>query len=252
MPLTPPNVARIDLPWSPSLPLGLAFVVGILWLTVDVVLRWRLPKSFGTKEDEDGVPRYRCVSGFATQLVFLPCLFLLSLASSGFSISAWSQRAGAAYFTEDGSRFYDWAFCYVFAAYMLTDVVVLKHLSILLKLHHIGCVLGLAIGFAGLPSGFPLFAAGVFALELGSAALNVYCLYPHRHDCLYAYVVVMTISNCVGALCCALWIGYAGDPSLTTQAAVVGLMTVFIVIRQKTAIEMMAKHGAHAARAKEE
>jgi hypothetical protein len=228
-----------------SVPLGLAFLIGILWLASDSLLRKGLSARFGSTLDEDGVPRYRCASGFSTQLVFLPCLFLLSFASNNFSLDTWSQRAGAAHFTEEGTRFFDWAFCYVFAGYMLSDVVLLKKLSFLLKLHHVGCLLGLALGFAGLPAGFPLFAAGVLSLELGSAAMNLWCLYPHRSAFFRVYAVVMTLSNTFSAVCCAMWIGHA--EYLATQLGGVGLSCLFILIRQKTVFDAMAKRAAEAA-----
>ena len=251
MVIAPRSVATIQLPAAVanlvkreanhnSLPLGLAFIVGILWLASDALLRKRMKKVFGCTLDDDGVPRYRNATGFSTQLVFLPCLFLLSFASNGFSFNQWSRTAGEELFTEDGSRFYDWAFCYVFAAYMLTDVALLQHLSLLLRLHHVGCLVGLAIGFAGLPSGFPLFAAGVISLELGSAALNLSCLYPHRYFRLFT--VVMTVSNSVAVCCCALWLGCA--ERLTTQVFVVGLLSIFITFRQKTVFDEIGKHRA--------
>ena len=128
---------------SLQIPLGASFLVGILWFFFDWRVRKHASKTFGSVLDEDGMPRWRCASGVATQLLVLPALFGLSLASSGYSLSAWSETAGSAYFTEDGLRFYDWAFCYVFAAYMLSDVVLLKStLSFLLKLHHVGCLIG--------------------------------------------------------------------------------------------------------------
>ena len=137
------STAQLDADDSMQIPLGAAFIVGLLWFVFDWRVRKHASKVFGSVLDDDGMPRWRCASGVATQLVVLPTLFGLSLRSSGYSLSAWSETAGSAYFTEEGLRFYDWAFCYVFAAYMLSDVVLLKGtLSFLLKLHHVGCLIG--------------------------------------------------------------------------------------------------------------
>ena len=43
------------------------------------------------------------------------------------------------------------------------------------------------------------------SLEIGSASMNLFCLYPHRRDCLRTYAVVMTASNLLGAYCFLGW-----------------------------------------------
>ena len=52
------------------------------------------------------------------------------------------------------------------------------------------------------------------------------CLYPHRRDCFWACAVVMTVSNCMGVACVALWLGHA--ERLATKAFVVSLISIFI------------------------
>ena len=225
-----------------SYPFGIAFLVGVVWLMCDWCLRRGLSRRFGDQLDEDGVPRWRCATGIFTQLLFLPCLFLLSLAGSRFSLAAWSETAGKALATREGERFYDWAFCYVFALYMLTDVLLLKHLSFLLKLHHVGCLLGLAIGLAVVPSGFPFFAAGVLSLELGSAAMNLWCLYPNRTDTFGLYFALMSASNLGGLACYVAWAPCC--EYLATRVVGGAMSLIFTAIRQKTAIEALAKRVA--------
>ena len=221
------------------IPLGVAFTVGLLWLAADCFLRAWLPSKFGSELDDDGVPRWRCVSGFATQLVFLPILFLFSLKSQGFSLYQWSEVAATAIATEDGARFFDWAFSYIFALYMLTDIVLFKDLNPLLKLHHVGCLLGLVLGLAGVPSGFPFFAAGVLSLEIGSASMNLFCLYPHRRDCLRTYAVIMTASNLLGAYC---FLGWAACAEMLPTRTLGGLLsTAFLLIRQKSLMDVLGK-----------
>eukprot|EP00324_Dicrateria_rotunda_P003867 CAMPEP_0206172068 /NCGR_PEP_ID=MMETSP1474-20131121/44527_1 /ASSEMBLY_ACC=CAM_ASM_001110 /TAXON_ID=97495 /ORGANISM="Imantonia sp., Strain RCC918" /LENGTH=103 /DNA_ID=CAMNT_0053579991 /DNA_START=81 /DNA_END=388 /DNA_ORIENTATION=- len=95
-------------------------------------------------------------------------------------MQAWSDACALALFPSDGTRFYDWAFGYIFTAYMIEDVIVATKLDALMIWHHVGCLLGYYIAFSAIPSGYPYFFAGCIAFEVGSAAFNVYCLYPSR------------------------------------------------------------------------
>ena len=224
-----------------KVPLGCAFIVGIGWLFFDWCLRKRVRPRLGCDLDDEGMPRWRCATGIATQLLVFPTLFVLSLASFGFSFSTWSRTAGSAFFTETGVRFYDWAFMYVFAAYMLQDVIVCRELSFMMKLHHVGCLLGLFFAFAGCPSGFPYFVAGAVALEAGSAALNVYCLYPHRRDAQWLFVIGMSSSNAAAVLCCAAWLCLSFP--LAAKVFAGGLTGTFVYIRQNGVTSVLAaKH----------
>lgn len=128
-------------------PLGAAWVVGIAWLLCSAWVRKQCKRREKWQAVDDfGLPLWRCATGMWTQLLVLPSLFALSLAWANFSVDGWADTAGAAWFTENGKRFWDWCFCYVFAGYMIEDLVLLR-IGPLMMLHHVGCLVGLLFAF---------------------------------------------------------------------------------------------------------
>lgn len=99
-----------------ALPLGAAWLVGVAWLLCSAWVRKQCRRREAwLAVDDFGVPLWRCATGMWTQLLVLPTLFALSLACANFSLNGWVDAAGAAWFTVNGQRFWDWCFCYVFA-----------------------------------------------------------------------------------------------------------------------------------------
>jgi hypothetical protein len=99
-----------------ALPLGAAWLVGVAWLLCSAWVRKQCRRREAwLAVDDFGVPLWRCATGMWTQLLVLPTLFALSLACANFSLTGWVDAAGAAWFTVNGQRFWDWCFCYVFA-----------------------------------------------------------------------------------------------------------------------------------------
>jgi len=147
----------------------------------------------------------QCCTKLWTQLVVMPLLFYLSWAQRDFSMVVWSQEAGRALFTTDGTRWYDWAFGYVFGAYLMEDLL-LDTVDTLMIWHHIGCCVGHILAFAVLPYGFPYYFGGAVALEFGSALYNLYCLYPSSKGMAWTFLASMTLSNAVAACFCYTWL----------------------------------------------
>jgi hypothetical protein len=86
------------------------------------------------------------------------------------------------------------AFIYIFALYMICDMLLVP-ISRLILLHHIFCLLGHALVVFWLSSGFATYFAGVVALEIGSGAMNAFLLRQNR--CSSAiYLLTMSLSNC--------------------------------------------------------
>jgi hypothetical protein len=99
-----------------ALPLGAAWLVGVAWVLCSAWVRKQCRRREAwLAVDDFGVPLWRCATGMWTQLIVLPSLFALSLACANFSLNGWVDAAGAAWFTVNGQRFWDWCFCYVFA-----------------------------------------------------------------------------------------------------------------------------------------
>lgn len=222
-----------------SLPIGFAFVALFVWLVVGALVRRQAKPRWGEVKDDTGMPLWRCSTGLHTQLLVFPLLFVLSWARAGYSIESWERLAGERLFTYDGARYYDWAFVYIFAGFMVEDLILLQ-LGRTMTLHHIGCLLGLAVAFVGMPASFPYFFAGVVSFELGSALFNLHTLYPRSRAAMWTYVVGMTLSNlCTFLIMCR---------SLYAEGGVVGkafgavLTAIFALVRQQSAVESFNTH----------
>jgi len=221
-----------------GVPVGTAFAVGLVWLVCGIFVRRTAKPRWGSELDEFGMPIWRCVTGLWSQCFVFPALFLCSLAQWGFSMQAWQQASGEHLFTPDGQRYYDWAFVYIFAGYMVEDFV-LHRCSALMVAHHAGCLLGLAFAFIGVPAGFPWFFAGVVSLELGSAVLNLHCLWPKDRRALYAFMVGMTISNVAAVYFALRWTAHAAYWSSIGLDLV--LTATFVYFRQEPVIDEALK-----------
>jgi hypothetical protein len=265
--------------WEPhvAIPLGSAFAVLLVWRCVDSFVRRGAKQKLPSEPDEWGMPLWSTGSRIWTQLLVLPGCLLLALVRHHFRLAEWQEAAGRALFTVDGARYWDWAFMYIFSAYMLEDMVRFPKMAFLMKVHHIGCLvhaptwhraiapcrpashasgpcqltslcrvlrpsqLGLGCGFVAVPSGFPLFCCGAVALEIGSAFLNVYCLCPSNRRLLIAYVAMMSISNLTATLCCGLWLS-STQTTRAIQCFAASITAIFVYVRQEAAWEATVKY----------
>uniref|UniRef100_A0A7S3ADF6 TLC domain-containing protein n=1 Tax=Haptolina ericina TaxID=156174 RepID=A0A7S3ADF6_9EUKA len=174
--------------------------------------------------------RRQCWTKLWTQLLVMPGIFLLSLAQHNFSMQQWSDEAATVLFSTDGTRWYDWAFGYVFGAYLLEDMLN-DSLDVLMVWHHVGCCLGHFVAFVLLPAGFPFYFGGAVSLEFGSALYNLYCLYPEAKGMAWAFVLSMSLSNLAAAIFCSVWLWQDFPIAAKLFAGIV--TSIFIVIRQK-------------------
>lgn len=114
--------------------------------------------------------RFRCIAAIPTQWLLLPVLRVYG--------GAWGELA----------------FMYIFALYMLCDMLLVP-MAHLLLLHHIFCLIGHAIVIFWLPAGFETYFNGVIALELGSGAMNAFLMWQSRWSSAF-YFIGMGASNC--------------------------------------------------------
>jgi len=212
---------------------GAAYTVGVAWLAFDKVLQSVAINRFGCNLVSGGTPRWQCWTKLWTQLLVMPGIFCLSYAQHGFSMHRWSEVAETVLFSTDGTRWYDWAFGYVFGAYLLEDLFN-ESIDALLIWHHVGCMLGHLVAFVLLPSGFPYYFGGAVALEFGSALYNLYCLYPSARGMAWAFLLSMTLSNMVAACFCIVWL--RRDFPLHAKVFSGVVTSIFIIIRQKEAM----------------
>lgn len=303
-----------------------ALIPALAWASFEPWLMRTCKPVFGSRIVNGGGMRWQCATKLWTQLVVLPSLFLLSLSTFAFSMQAWSDACALALFPSDGTRFYDWAFGYIFTAYMIegaprarpvgratrawadeasrrgrlraprhppdplsrtleraqphrsrrprprrhvsrsptpvaalrppcdrsgrawvADVIVATKLDALMTWHHVGCLLGYYIAFSAIPSGYPYFFAGCIAFEVGSAAFNVYCLYPSRPMAAF-FSTAMTVSNAVAFyLAAGVWVHH--PTHFGAKAFGLALSTLFVLLRQKECINEIRAQASSAGKA---
>eukprot|EP00316_Scyphosphaera_apsteinii_P008981 CAMPEP_0119319970 /NCGR_PEP_ID=MMETSP1333-20130426/51016_1 /TAXON_ID=418940 /ORGANISM="Scyphosphaera apsteinii, Strain RCC1455" /LENGTH=243 /DNA_ID=CAMNT_0007326545 /DNA_START=156 /DNA_END=887 /DNA_ORIENTATION=- len=96
---------------------------------------------------------------------------------------------------------WDWAFVFFFAAQLVMDAYLVPDMGALMLLHHAVCLLGHIYGTFMCTRAFPFYFAGCIALELGSAACNIWTMYPQTPGLFSAYAIVMTLSNVLAIRC---------------------------------------------------
>ena len=212
------------------IPIGTAYVLLLAWGCTGVLVQ-RLSKRWaGQKLDSYGAPLWIDCAKLWTQLFVLPLVYWCALRSHAFDMERWRATAERSLFTETGERHFDWAFCYIFVAYMLVDFRLFE-LDAVMRAHHVACIVGVLFGFVIFPSGFPYFSSGILALEVGSAALNIFCIFPTHPVARSLYFVLMSASNLVAMCLCWTWM--TQEVSASGKAASLILTAGFLAMRQK-------------------
>ncbi|KAL3905027.1 MAG: hypothetical protein SGPRY_011066 [Prymnesium sp.] len=173
-------------------PLLLGATVAVLYSSLLLGFSSHFHLAFGTEVSgffADGAPRWRCALGVPTQLCALPLLFLGSAWEHAFQLERWSAR-----FAEGHRSASDWAFVFVFVAFLVLDWAIVD-VRFLMAVHHAACLAGHLGGTLVWPAAFAYYFAGVCALELGSASCNIFCLYPSSVVVAYLYLLTMSTTH---------------------------------------------------------
>lgn len=170
-----------------------------------------------------GAPRWRAVIGLFFQATIFSLFAIFTARGSGGAPSRLGAVAGE-------------LFLLVFAAFMLYDFAVLDMRPVL-QAHHYACLVchAYAASLGTRDAAFRWYFAGVAALEAGSAACNLWCLYPA--DALWFYVVGMTVSNFASVDCVRRWAKSTTVASRTGRVLSVTVLVVLAAIRQKMALD---------------
>jgi hypothetical protein len=205
-------------------------------MTICMVLNMAMQKYLntwlGNEPDASGMPRFRLASGLFTQLFCLPVLLCFSVISYG-SFSTWVEKA-----ENPWDCLWPSVFSSVFAAFMLSDMLLLR-LSTTMMLHHIACLLSVFACFWVYPEGFPYYTLGVVIMETGSAAFNITLL--GSSDLIY--LVLMPLSNVLSGVVFYLWTSSQSGWSGIIFASVLYIPIVFM--RQRAAyLRMLSAKSA--------
>ena len=68
--------------------------------------------------------------------------------------------------------------------------------------------------------------------------MNVWCLFPHRTDTFWAYIIVMSGSNAIATLCAVAWLRQAFPFAAKLVGA--GMSATFILLRQQAVSTVLA------------
>lgn len=155
-----------------------------------------------------GAPRWRCALG-----VLFGCSLALVFYGAEKTRRSKSQRRSV----------FDLIFIVEFAYYLMIDFLIVE-LRTMLKVHHAVCLFGhvcstydlrkmarrfgkgtTIASFFHATAGFRWYFAGVTSFELGSASMNVMCVYPESTLLMMQYILVMTISNVCAVYCSYRW-----------------------------------------------
>ena len=270
--LTPPPPHRSIGAAKPTSPKSLlhrfrrAEAVAVLWLLVQQLLRPVAQKHWGHAEI-GGAPQWRNAIGLPTQFAVIPPIFALAYAANGRSLRRWGER-----WDRERSGAFEWMFLYIFAAFLLCDFFTHEPVPMMLW-HHIGCLLGVrarkpppacaaaaaappppptrahprdhrrraqhVVAAFVVPRGFPLYFAGVVALELGSGVCNVFYLEapPQGAAVTLLYAVGMTASNVGASACARLWCSRDVVEPLSGRVLGFFLTGIIVLLRQKSCHE---------------
>ena len=223
-----------------------AEAVAVLWLLVQQLLRPVAQKHWGHSEI-GGAPQWRNAIGLPTQFAVIPPIFALAYAANGRSLRRWGER-----WDRERSGAFEWMFLYIFAAFLLCDFFTHEPVPMMLW-HHIGCLLGVraranrrhrrcaqhVVAAFVVPRGFPLYFAGVVALELGSGVCNVFYLEapPQGAAVTLLYAVGMTVSNVGASACARLWCSRDVVEPLSGRILGFFLTGIIVLLRQKSCHE---------------
>ena len=136
---------------------------------------------------------------------------------------------------------FGWVYVYLFLAYMVVDFFWIE-LRLMLRIHHVTCILGHLLSVFLWKTGFPLYFTGAVVLEIGSAGMNVYVLDPESDVCLIVYAVLMTLSNLAAVACSYHW---CRIPEIRPRvfAYLWFLITILLAyLRQKKMMELAVEH----------
>jgi len=150
-----------------------------------------------SEEEIDGFPRWRWVLSAFTQVVIFPGILLLALL---FPETAWIDASQWLAQPASAAGVYARWYVYALFASQTRDMFPMPpESSMTMKVHHwvvvVACVLALYA-----PSGFGLFVAGTFALELGSMTFNLRKLYSTSSAVAALYQTTMFCSNVAALL----------------------------------------------------
>jgi hypothetical protein len=185
----------------------------------------------------DGPPKWRAASGVAVQMTLL-VLFVLAYDAHGRSLQRWSAA-----WTRDRKCSWTWMFVGVFPSWLLLDYALL-HLRPLMHKHHLLCLVGHLAGCLVWPDGLPFYFSGVVALELGSAACNIHCIYgPQSLSSALVYSIGLTLTHLVMCTSVRDWARHTHANKLA-KLWVVATMVVLAALRQREWLNAMRADAA--------
>jgi len=220
-----------------------AVVLVLLTWLITLVLSISPAKRWAGSRKCGGGPRWGSVIGLPAQLLFLPTIFVLACLDKGDQ--KWGWLVGSyEQMTENRYQTYESMFALLFAAMLAKDYVLIS-MSPLIHLHHFGCYVGHTFVIFAIPRGFPVYFAGVVALEFGTGFYNIYLLAktaegrdkPPLRPYAIIYLVMMTLSNAMAFICGCL--GVMLIESFGGKLFYLLVTAIFVLLRQKEAIEEM-------------
>ena len=157
-----------------------------------------------SSEYASGSPRWRAALGMYFQLS-LALLFVAFAAAGGLRAAGGKARAPPHRPTATATVVAQ-TYLFVFGGFMLYDFVILRPMRLALQVHHLVCLVfhAYAAALSTSDGGFRYYFAAVVALEAGSAANNVWCLWPDASASVAVYAVGMWVSNPTACLLCVL------------------------------------------------
>jgi hypothetical protein len=180
------------------------YLVLLVWLAAALLAVAALKRGVpGAVEGffSDGPPRWRAAMGIPTQFLFFPGLLLASALKCRGG-GGWARQ-----WSSGGAIDCAWAetFVLVFPVYMVLDFAIVE-VRPLMAAHHVLCTVGHLVGCSHVfRKGLPHYFMAAVALEMGSGACNVFCLYPHQPAALTLYLIVMGMSNLLAVACLLRW-----------------------------------------------
>ena len=129
-------------------------------------------------DDTGGTPRWRCYMQMLPHVAVLPLIVTCAVRED----PSRSLRRRGERCADVGFGLPERAFAYIFGYALLADFVyalawpAVVIMSPLVAVHHAACLIGHAYAAAASAAAFPSYMAAVAALELGSAASNVFVL----------------------------------------------------------------------------
>lgn len=154
------------------LPRGLA-VAALGLALLQVLGRCAYPKRADGDVLMGNMPRWRCLTVLPLAFVMLPLLYAAALAQHGFSLERWSAALGR----DAPHDAYTLALVCLLSLYWALDFVQWRA-RFILRVHHVVCIVTMALGVIYARAGFPYMLGGICVLELGSGSASVIALWP--------------------------------------------------------------------------